>query len=101
MHLNLPERHLLIGSQTFKKETIQKYVTGGHICARNAILAKQQPLETMQSFRKEKKRQTQVERNLPLQKWSTAFGIGVKLFVKQCLFDHLGSQVNPTMTLGF
>ena len=59
MHLNLPERQLLIGSQTFKKETLQKHVTGGHICACNAILAKQQPLETMQtvqSFQKGEKK---------------------------------------------
>lgn len=46
----------LTGSQTFKKETLQKHnITGGHLRARDALLAKQQPLETTpiaQSLRK-------------------------------------------------
>ena len=49
----------LTGSQTFEKETLQKHnVTGGHLRARDALLAKQQPLETIpiaQSFRKGEK----------------------------------------------
>lgn len=34
----------LTGSQIFKKETLTKHVTGGHLPARDAVLAKQQPL---------------------------------------------------------
>lgn len=50
----------LTGSQTFKKETLVKHsVTGGHLLARDALLAKQQPLESApiaQSFRKGKQK---------------------------------------------
>lgn len=49
----------LTGWQTFKKETLTKHnVIGGHLRARDAVLAKQQPLVSAliaQSFRKEEK----------------------------------------------
>ena len=67
----------LTGSQTFKKETLAKHnVTGGHLRARDALLAKQQPTASApiaQSFRKgEQKLEEQGRKELAV-KVNTAY----------------------------
>ena len=62
-------------SQTFKKETLVRHnVTGGHMRTRDALLAKQQPLEIApitQHFRKgEKNWKNKAGRNLLLKSTS-------------------------------
>ena len=67
----------LTGSRTFKKETLTKHnATGGHLLARDAVLAKQQPLVSApiaQSFRKGEKVLEEQTRNEFAAKINTAY----------------------------
>ena len=98
----------LTGSQTFKKETLVKHsVTGGHLLTRDALLAKQQPLESApiaQSFRKGKQKLEEQGRKEFAVKVNTAYLIAKEElpFSKYgpilALQEKNGLEINQTYT---